>query len=171
MGILDWLGLRQEDQAPRQHGGQETVDRVAGALEGLTVGEARYLAAFAWLLSSVAYADGSVTADEEARMQRILRDFSTLTHEQAERVLLLAGFENFNAGADHLEAVCAVFTEMADDARKADDLVGCLYAVASADEVVAHSEEALIARIARHLGVDEEHLAKVQRAYADFRRP
>ncbi len=130
--------------------------------------KARYLAAFAYLLSDVAYADGLISRVETQRMNRILRDFSSLTLGQAGLLLQLVHNETIFR-ADAAVDATAMFAELTTD-KQQQDLIGCLYAVASADEQILPAEQASITRIARDLEVDADALERVQKSYARYLR-
>ena len=61
MSILDWLRAAQSDDA-KARGDTETVRRIVGELDRLDPAHARYLAAFAYVLSRVANADLDITS-------------------------------------------------------------------------------------------------------------
>jgi len=56
MSILDWLGLKRET-AEDEAGETETVRRIVGELRALPPEQARYVAAFAFVLARVAHAE------------------------------------------------------------------------------------------------------------------
>ena len=77
MGILDMLGLTGDSGgAPSHgsgHGDTDTVRRIAGELDALEPDRARFLAAFAYVLSRVAHADSEVCVHETETMKEIVQ--------------------------------------------------------------------------------------------------
>src|SRR5512139_1381762 len=82
------LGL--DDERANDARDTATVRRIAGQLDALPAEEARYLAAFAYVLARVARADLEITAEETAAMVRVLRTGSTLGEAQAVLVVQIA---------------------------------------------------------------------------------
>ena len=66
MGILEKLGLTANAAAGKsvQEGDTETVRRIVAELESLETERARYIAAFAFILSRVANADLEISVEE-----------------------------------------------------------------------------------------------------------
>ncbi len=166
MSILNWLGFRPKTAEPATPDDRQ-VERIADAMNALDNEEARYLAAFAYLLCRVAYADGVISRVETERMSSIMCDFSSLTPKQSDLVIKLAQNENFQADAETGRKVSAIFAEMA-PLRARTDFIGCLYAVAAADEKVFGVEDESVMAIGLELGVSDEAVQRVRAAYARF---
>ncbi len=166
MSILSWLGLKRgKSEAPAVDPAQ--IDRIAAAMQALEPEVARYVAAFAYLLSRVAYADGVISRVETNRMNSILRDFSDLTLGQADLALQLTRHETFSADASVHRQVSAIFARLSTEKQR-EDLLGCLYAVAAADEVVHGVEDETVMAIGEEIGLPNEFVQKVREAYARF---
>lgn len=178
MSILRWLGFKGTTDAPTAEAPAAGagapvlpvdghVERIAEAMDALPEDEARYLAAFAYLLCRVAYADGVISKVEVQRMSRILQDFSSLTAKQTDLVLKLAKHENFKADDEVGRKVSEAFAEMAGMGARSD-FVGCLYAVAAADDEVHGIEDETVMRIGEELGVAGPEVQRIRAAYARF---
>ena len=81
MSLLRFLGVGASKPADAAE--TETVRRIASRLERLEPAQARYLAAFAYVLARVANADLRVEASESAAMERIVRRTAGLGEARA----------------------------------------------------------------------------------------
>jgi hypothetical protein len=72
--ILAFLGF----STPPESTDSDTIRRIAGQLDQLEPEQARYAAAFAFVLSRLASADHEVTADEAQTMERLVREKGAL---------------------------------------------------------------------------------------------
>ena len=94
MGILDMLGLTGDSGgAPSHgsgHGDTDTVRRIAGELDALEPDRARFLAAFAYVLSRVAHADSEVCVHETETMKEIVQKLGHVPETQALLVVEIA---------------------------------------------------------------------------------
>ena len=79
LGIDEPAGSEQE-RVPET----ETVRKITNALDQLEPERARYIAAFAYLLSRVANADMNISPEETAVMERIVVERGDLPEEQAD---------------------------------------------------------------------------------------
>ncbi|MEN8184728.1 MAG: hypothetical protein ABFS46_19580, partial [Myxococcota bacterium] len=104
MSLLRFLGLDSRAAEPTGSAREtETVRRIATRLERLEPEQARYLAAFAYVLARVAHADLRIEESETDEMHRIVGTFADLTSEEAALVVeiaksqarLLGGTENY----------------------------------------------------------------------------
>ncbi len=118
----------------------ETVRKIVQQLNNLEPQKARFIAAFAYILSRVAHADMNISDTETREMENEVTRLSGLPPEQAVLVVqvaktqatLFAGTENF--------LVTQEFNEMASLEQKLA-LLDCLFAVAAADKVISAVEE------------------------------
>ena len=69
MSLRDWLGLSPE---PAPSAETETVRKVVAALDQLPPEQARYVAAFGYILGRVANADLHISPEETAVMERVV---------------------------------------------------------------------------------------------------
>src|SRR5258705_13077036 len=91
--ILDWLRSVRSTDPPGQ-GDTDTVRRIVGELDKLAPERARYLAAFAYVLSRVAGADSNFSAVETATMVDLVQKIGRLPEPQATLVVEIAKSQN-----------------------------------------------------------------------------
>ncbi|MGE5244079.1 MAG: TerB family tellurite resistance protein [Betaproteobacteria bacterium] len=167
MSILDWLrGAGSPASAP--HGDTDTVRRIMAELDRLEPSRARYLAAFAYVLSRVANADLDISEEETTRMVELVRQAGQLAEDQALLVVEIAKRQNRLFGGTENFLVTREFREIAsDDERR--QLLACLFAVAAADEEITGEEESQISQIASELGLEHADYVNARLAYSDKR--
>ena len=173
MSIWKWLGLDEktwtEETRSKESSSPETatVRKIVEALDRLEPSRARHIAAFAYLLSRVAYADQNISPEETRRMERIVMERGNLPEEQAILVvqmaktqsLLFSGTENF--------LVSREFGEMASREQKLA-LLHCLYSVCSADKSISTVEDSEISKISRELQLSHPEFIAVRWDYLDY---
>jgi uncharacterized tellurite resistance protein B-like protein len=143
-----------------------TVRRIARELDELPPAEARFLAAFAYVLARVARADLEISREETEQMIKLVREYSTLTEAQALLVVQMAKTQaNALAGTENY-LVTRQFKEMSNKAQRID-LLRCLFAVAAADNNISVVENTEITQIGEELGFDSRDIASVRAAYRD----
>lgn len=150
----------------------ETVRRIARQLGNLEPELARYLAAFAFILSRVAHADAEISREETLEMQRTVERWGGIQPPQAALVVEIAKAHAilFDATAADVSAVTAQFRQLAKP-RERTALVHCLFAVSAVDESVSPAEEALVRVIAGELGVPGREYASIRSSYGRERAP
>jgi uncharacterized tellurite resistance protein B-like protein len=97
MSLLAWLGIEKPHE-PEFAPLRETL----AALDRLPPADARYLAAFAYLLGRVARADLHVSAEETRTMETVMQEEGKLSADEAAVVVQLAKSSNllFGGSAD-----------------------------------------------------------------------
>lgn len=158
------LGIDKE--APDDARDTATVRRIAAELDALPLSEARFLAAFAYVLARVARADLDVSKSETEQMIRLVRECSTLSEAQALLVVQMAKTQAITLGGTENYLVTRQFRELSNRAQKID-LLRCLFAVAAADQSVSHVENTEITAIGIELGFGGEEIASIRAAYRD----
>jgi uncharacterized tellurite resistance protein B-like protein len=166
MSILDWF--RAAGSASDGGGDSETVRRIVGELDKLEPQRARYLAAFAYVLSRVAGADLHFSDVEMEKMVDLVSRGGKLPEVQAVLVVEIAKTQNRLFGGTENFLVTREFREIASEAER-HDLLKCLFTVAAADEAISAEEEAQIWQIASELGFSHEQYVAVRFAYSDKR--
>jgi len=154
------LGLDGIDEARDS----ATVRRIASELDRLEPAEARYLAAFAYVLARVAYADLAVSSEEIDAMVELVREYSDLSPAQATLVVELARTQQIALGGTENYLVTRQFRELASRAQRVD-LLRCLFGVAAADDSISERESQEILRIGGELGFTREEIAGVRAAF------
>jgi uncharacterized tellurite resistance protein B-like protein len=143
-----------------------TVRRIAAQLDALAPSEARFLAAFAYVLARVARADLEVSEEETEQMIKLVREYSTLTEPQALLVVQMAKTQAAALAGTENYLVTRQFKEMSNRAQKVD-LLRCLFAVAAADNNISVVENTEITQIGEELGFTGQEIAAVRAAYRD----
>ncbi len=157
-----WLGLDTRDD--QQTGPlRATLD----ALDHLEPDRARYLAAFAYLLGRVALADQDVSPEEGAAMERLVQEEGHLSLEQALVVVQLAKTSNRLFGGTANFLVAREFSALATYDQKLA-LMGCLFAVSTADAATSTAEESEIHRIAKELRIEPADLIALRVRHKRF---
>jgi len=144
----------------------ETVRKIVDALDSMEPDQARHLAAYAYLLSRVAFADQRVSPEEKQTMERLVMERGKLPEEQAILVvqmaktqsLLFSGTENF--------LVAREFGKITSREQKLS-LLHCLYAVCAADKSISTVEDNEINKIARELQLSHRDYIGVRLNYRD----
>jgi uncharacterized tellurite resistance protein B-like protein len=160
--LLRSLGLGGREDGPV---GTETVSAIAEAIEGLEPERARFVAAFAYLLSRVAFADHEVTEDERAMMEQQLSEVGRLGQEQAASAIAVAVHATGRHGATEDYQVVREFRAMADDEERMR-LLRCLFTI-SAHHGITASEDNEISRIAGALRIEQRVVAALRAEYRD----
>ena len=167
MSLFDWLRARHTDGTAGP-GDTETVRRIVHELDKLEPDRARYLAAFAYVLSRVAGADSDFSAAETAKMTELVSRVGNLPEAQAIVVVEIAKSQNRLFGGTENFLVTREFRELASDAQRRD-LLECLFAVSAADDLVTTEEEGQIWQIATELGFTHADYIAVRAGYSDKR--
>ena len=157
--IRAWLGIENSETkefAPLR----ETLE----ALDHLEPNRARYLAAFAYLLGRVAYADQSVSPEETRAMESLVSDHGRLSQDQAMVVVQLAKTSNLLFGGTANYVVAREFSAIATYDEKLA-LMRCLFAVSATDKSISTAEEGEIHRIANELRIDHPDLVALRVAH------
>lgn len=157
--IRAWLGI--DDSAKQEFAPlRETLE----ALDHLEPNRARHLAAFAYLLGRVAYADQHVSPEETRAMESLVSDHGQLSQDQAMVVVQLAKTSNLLFGGTANYVVAREFSATATYDEKLA-LMRCLFAVSATDESISTAEESEIHRIANELRIDHPDLVALRVAH------
>jgi uncharacterized tellurite resistance protein B-like protein len=154
-----WLGINPDDEDASQPL-RETLE----ALDHLEPDQARYLAAFAYLLGRVAHADQHVSSEETRAMQALVQDQGHLAPDQAALVVQLAQTSNRLFGGTASFLVARDFRELASYEQKLA-LMRCLFALSITDQTISTSEESEIHRIANELRLGQPDLIALRLQY------
>jgi uncharacterized tellurite resistance protein B-like protein len=169
MSIRNLLGLppRQGGVGP---GETEIVRRITRELAAVEPDQARYLAAFAFILSRVARADAGISATETREMERTVAFWGALSPAQAVLVVEIAKAQSTVLAATDLEQVICQFKSLSLPVQR-QELLHCLFAVSQADDAITGIEEALAREIASQLGLSEREYLDIRTSYLDRRTP
>ncbi len=145
----------------------ETVRKIVNALDGMEPALARYVAAFAYLLSRVAQADHTISPEETRAMERIVMERGKLPEEQAILIVQMAKTQNRLFGGTENFLVTREFNEIATREQKLA-LLHCLYSVAAADQSVSTLEDNEIRNISKELLLSHEDFIDVRLEYRQY---
>jgi len=148
MSILKFLGLSAESSVRASE--TETVRRIVQKLDQLPEEQARYVAAFAYLLSRAAAADLKVSAEETSAMERIMMDRGGLSEDLAVLVIQIVKTQTHLTGGTENYLVTREFERIATREQKLA-LLDCLFAVTAADENITAAEDNVVKQIASEL--------------------
>jgi uncharacterized tellurite resistance protein B-like protein len=138
-----------------------SVRRIAARLATHPPAEARYLAAFAYLLNRAAQADLAVSDVEAREMARLIAEAGRLAPSDAELVMELARYQQVEHGASEDFLVTREFKAISTpDQRVA--LLRCCFLVASADDEIGPDESWLVNRLAEELDVPRPDLNRIR---------
>ena len=167
MSILKFLGLGSEAvQGSSAPGDTDTVRKIVDKLDHLDPDRARFIAAFAYILSRVAHADLEISADETRAMERIVTEHGGLPEEQAIIVIQMAKTQSLVFGGTENYLVTREFNRIAEKPEKLA-LLDCLFAVSAADESISTGESNVIRQIADELMLDHRDYIEVRSRFRD----
>lgn len=165
MSILKMLGLKKKSDD-----GQKTVveglRRIAGNLEALGPQRSLFVAAVAYVLSRVAYADMEVSAEEQAAMERLIMEHAGLPEDQAVLVVQMARTHTALFGGTDNYLITREFARTSTQEQKLA-LLDCVFAVAAADHNVSTVEEAEIRKVGKELGLSHEDYIETRLRYRE----
>jgi len=165
--ILRLLGLETSDTEATESAETETIRKITQKLDQLPVEQARYIAAFSYILGRVAHADLEISQQETKAMERIVFEHGGLPEEQAIIVVQMAKNQNRLFGGTENYLVTREFNKIATRQQKIA-LLGCLFAVSSSDQSISVIEDNEIRKISRELRLDHRDFIKSRSAYRDY---
>jgi uncharacterized tellurite resistance protein B-like protein len=164
MSLLRFLGIKGAERDSGEE--SETVQRIAAKLDRLTPEEARYLAAFAYVLARIAHADLQIDEAETSEIQRIARELAGLSEAEATLVVEIAKSQARSLGGTQDYLVTREFRKISTRAQRGK-LLQCLYAVAAADGTISTEESAEIVLIGEELGFTRAEANSLRGAYRE----
>jgi len=162
--ILKLFGV--ESASPPARSETDAMRAIGEALDRLDPDRARFVAAYAYILGRVAYADHQVTPEETRMMEQRVMERGGLPEDQAALVVQIAKTQNrlFRGTEDYL--VTREFQRLAGpDARRS--LIECLYAVSAADRSISTAEDNEIQRIATQLKVEHADVVAIRTEFRE----
>lgn len=143
-----------------------TVRRIVARLEALPQSEARYLAAFAYVMSRAAHADLQISAEETAAMERYVVELGGLDEGQAVVVVEMAKLQTSLHGATEDFLVTREFGRIATLEQKLA-LLRCCFAVSASDDSISANEASVVNQIARELDLSRDQLNAVRGEFVE----
>ena len=168
MSWRQWLGLESGPRSEGRGGSRDTasVREIARQLEALPEQQARFLAAFAYVLARVAHADLRFEEAETTEMERAVGTLSELSSDECILVVAIAKSQTTLLGGTENYVVTRQFRELSDPAERAK-LLGCLFAVAAADGTISPEESAEIYAIGDELGFKRSEVNAYRSRYRE----
>lgn len=144
----------------------ETVRRIVGQLEAMPRDRARFLAAFAYILTRAAAADLEIADAEQREIEVLVADQAGLPEAQAVLIAQMARHQSLLEGATEDYLVTRQFKELSsEDERLA--LLRCCYLVSAADDEISLSESDTLQDIALELDVDRHAVGVIREEFAE----
>ena len=170
--------LRQPDAAPgstasgsspRASGADDsdtdTVRRIVRELEALPPERARFLAAFAYVLTRAAAADLEIAAVEMAAIERLIGEYGGLPPAQAVLVAEMARTQSLLYGGTEDYLVTRQFKALSTLEERVA-LLRCCYLVGAADDTITASESDTLQEIAFELDLDRPTVNTIRNEFA-----
>jgi uncharacterized tellurite resistance protein B-like protein len=134
-------------------GETDTVRRIVGELEALPLERAKYLAAFAYILTRAAAADLDISDAEMRVIEGIVVEHGGLSEAQAVLVAQMARNQSLLFGATEDYLVTRQFRDLSSPEQRLE-LLRCCYLVGAADDTITVEESDTLQEIAKELDVD-----------------
>lgn len=160
VSLLRWLGLAGDDDHPPV----DSLGEIEKALTHMEPSQARYLAAYAYILSRVARADHTITDEESVLMERLVAERGGLQPDQAAVVVQIAKAQVLRHGGTEDFIVTREFVTLATREQRLA-LLDCLFAVSSSGSSIRTVEENEIRRIASELKLEHGDYIRVRSAH------
>lgn len=143
----------------------QTVRRIIGELEALPRDRARFLAAFAYILTRAAAADLHISDVELAEIERLVEEQGRLPEAQAVLVAEMAHQQSLLYGATEDYLVTRQFRELS-TAEERLALLRCCYIVGAADGTISAEESHTLQQIAHELDVERDDVNELRTEFA-----
>ena len=165
MALRRFLGGSTDSPGQMDARDTETVRRIAGQLDALPVDRARYLAAFAYILTRAAAADLHISETESRAIEQLVGEYGELPEAQAILVAQIARNQSllYSGTEDYL--VTRQFRELASEADRIA-LLRCCYLVGAADETITSEESSTLQQIAKELDLDRATVNTIRNEFA-----
>jgi uncharacterized tellurite resistance protein B-like protein len=145
----------------------DTVRKIVKALDEMEPARAKYIAAFAYILSRVARADMNISDAETRKMEQLVVGLSGLSEDQAILTVQIAKTQATLFGGTENFLVTDEFNQLATHEQKLS-LLNCLFAVAAADESISSVEEREIRLIVNELQLTHSDFINARLAYRQY---
>lgn len=142
----------------------QTVRRIVDEIASLPVERARYLAAFAYILTRAAAADLDISDVEEQAIERIVVEHGGLTEPQAVLVAQVARNQEVLFGATEDYLVTRQFRQISTPEQRLE-LLRCCYLVGAADDTITNEESDTLQEIAKELDVEAADVKTIRHEF------
>jgi uncharacterized tellurite resistance protein B-like protein len=174
MGWQRFLGLPTNTAAPdgaaaatgagADAADTETVRRIVGRLEAMPRDEARFLAAFAYILTRAAAADLEISDDEQRVIESLVAEHGKLPESHAVLVAQMARSQSLLYGGTEDYLVTRQFKALS-SAEQRLALLRCCYLVGAADDDISVAESDTLQQIATELDVDRAAVNEIRHEF------
>jgi uncharacterized tellurite resistance protein B-like protein len=164
MNFLNHFKARLLEPGPTE---TDTIRKIVHELDHMEPERARYVAAFAYILSRVARADLNISDVETREMERQVIALSGLPEQQAILVVQIAKTQATLFGGTENFLVTEEFSKMATPEQKLA-LLRCLFAVAAADQVISSVEDREIRLISDELQLRHDDFIAVRLEFSKY---
>ena len=142
----------------------QTVRRIVDELASLPPERARYLAAFAYILTRAAAADLDISDVEERAIEQIVVEHGGLTEPQAVLVSQVARNQEVLFGATEDYLVTRQFRQISTPEQRLE-LLRCCYLVGAADDTITNDESDTLQEIAKELDIEPADVKAVRHEF------
>jgi uncharacterized tellurite resistance protein B-like protein len=150
--------------APDDAADTQTVRRIVTRLEALPRDEARFLAAFAYILTRAAAADLEISEAESQVIERLVAEHGKLPESHAVLVAQMAKTQSLLYGGTEDYLVTRQFKDIStDEQRRA--LLRCCYLVGAADDDISVAESDTLQQIAAELDIDRAAVNEIRHEF------
>lgn len=164
MSLLTLLGWKTGTAEPSER--NAVVDAVRQHLRRLSPERAEFVAAFAGLLVRVAYADLEISATEQTVLCRLLTERAQLSSAEADTVAHIVTQQATALGGIQYALLTRTFNRLATQTEK-EQLIDCLYAIATAGSSVSGVEDDEVRAVARALLLSHKQFIAIRHRYKD----
>ena len=162
--ILKTIGLDVADDDADSR--DDALGHIVRALAELEPSDARYVAAFAYLLSRAAHADHHLSDAERGEIERLIVERAQLAPERARLVTDMVTAQSMRLRGTQDFPVSLEFARIATPAQKRA-LVDCMFAVSAADKSIITAEDNEIRRVASEIGLEHGDFVTIRGRYRD----
>jgi uncharacterized tellurite resistance protein B-like protein len=142
----------------------QAVRRIVDELAALPPERARYLAAFAYILTRAAAADLEISDFEERTIEHIVEEHGGLTESQAVLVAQVARNQEVLFGATEDYLVTRQFRQISTPEQRLE-LLRCCYMVGAADDTITNDESDTLQEIAKELDVEPADVKTIRHEF------
>jgi uncharacterized tellurite resistance protein B-like protein len=164
MSLLKLLGLAPSES--ESQGPPPLLAAIRDRVGHLAAARAQFVAAFAGLLVRVAYADLEISDAERAALPQLIAEHTKLSPPEAETVAEIVTRQATGLVGIEYALLTRAFNEVATQQEK-EELIACMYAVATADHSVSVEEDDEIRAVARAILLTHDQFIAIRQRYKD----
>ena len=167
MSILDFLGFKSPAPTEQLSDAKtQTVRKIVAQLDRLPPERARFVAAFAYILSRVAHADLEICSSELDVMEQLVIEHGELPPDQAKIVVEMAKEQALLFGGTENYLVTREFGSIATRDEKMH-MIECMFWVSAADQSITAAESRAIRQVADELMLEHSDYIAVRSEFRE----